>query len=708
MAFPYTLVTTSPYSVASTDAVYYVDCSSSNIVLNLPAITSGNDGVEVRVRRVDATAGRTLTIQAAAGEYIDAGTSVSAHVWREDQATRTFKAAYSSSGGSRWRVLDYVVSQEVPLSENDTTGATNGAVLREYVARAIAVGVTLRLPSGVFKVDCPTTSGQDYSIDVNGDLAMVGHGTMETTLEFVDPGVTTAYMGFRVQGGVRISLQGVRFVGWDPNKSTAGVGVAFATMYIWRLGYSTPEQSTSFHAVQCEFSGSGGIYSVYTGPSTGTTRHDVTVESCVFDTTQYNILMQETSGAASADCALSARGCTFAVTPYSGTDANATLLHCLYLAYGVTTNLTDCRFTAASGKAIKYGGAGVFGGVAKFVSLTGCRFDEACEIGLLTNAHTTSHITNCVFRCANVGIYLNQEANGTVMLTSCSFLNNDRSISEDSSVSASSGSLHAVNCRFVADGSMSSGPAMLVRAANTASGHLWRFTSCVFDNGYTGSGTNFIHGINGPSPTEIHTEFYSCTFVMPNSSYNGAMLKFTGGRTVVRGCEIDTNIGIEIAVGAIAADVRIAESRIVTSNSTFGYAIQVTASATAIAVIEGHSNTFVYPASVGYASVAAGSAKGYLVPPSSTHSGVVAASTVGVRPDRELYPLSGAATIDNIQIAGSRALDLFRGPIRFHHTVSGISFSAAGNIRPKSTAARAMDTVSSFIYDSAAARWLEV
>ncbi len=389
--------------------------------------------------------------------------------------------------------------------------------------------------------------------------------------------------------------------------------------------------------------------------------------------------------------------------------------HCAYFNWGTSTRFNNVTFQRSGPYGPNYFGmhfnAGAGTVLPEYCDFTRCYFGPLVTGKFLSNRYGLTTLTDCVFDFGatgvGVGISLAGNAGGKVVAVNPVFKGEgaDGITTRTGEVLTS---LEVTNADF----SQFSGAEACLYMQPTEASSVWKFTGGNLGNSSADVDSQVILC---NAEDSVRMEFHKVHFLADCGGYTYATF-IAGGTFLYDGCRFTSTKQHYFVYGTgIDLDLTI-NNNIITGNRN-GWFIDVQAGASVgCTTVKGKNNSFLDPsylvaqlAGPLFNEAVAGAIVSRVEIRQDVDPNIRASATaLNLHANWNTVHVSGTTAIVDINVYGSsNAVTNFFGPL-YLIADAAWTMTAAGNIRPKTLAARTADTVYAFVCDPVARLWYEV
>lgn len=567
--------------------------------------------------------------------------------------------------GSSGKIVDgagYLgADQELHGSISLASYPATKAGIRAAINDAIADSKILYIPPGTWTVDASAPA--EEILPVNGNLTIVGAGSSLTTLKIGPDTVTQSFYGIRVNSG-SLRMSGITIDG--PNN--AGPIVAGNHTYYTK-------------GIQC-VAGTGDLILndvIITGKYLGAVDHQkapaagalVRLTNCYISAESVAVLIENedgnymefrSTGSMFFDTGFADGGTNHGDVLYIDPNTSVNISHCIFYN-------NDCRYNVHLFRNVENAGD------TRFCSISNCSFYNCSSSLILTNRWITTQISNCSFSidpayAASVAavVYRN-----SVTLSNCTFSGPATADGVQLYSVVAAGTVVTIN-----DTTFIGCQNQVKLGAQTA-----KISACTF----SAFGT---YGIFNNAVSGTIANISNCDFSQTGGS---GSTSFGGANTVVdiSRCQFDGDFTpVKFTNALKSADVSFCRFNQTT-------VVPITSASPAL-TITGIGNKF-----AAYAPDCSNAQSFSLC--QGLGVAVASAATTQIDANHDTFHVTGVDTINTLRIS-SGYQKAFCTRV-FLIADGAFSLSAAGNIVPKSVAARTVGEAIALVYDPVAVKWYE-
>lgn len=389
--------------------------------------------------------------------------------------------------------------------------------------------------------------------------------------------------------------------------------------------------------------------------------------------------------------------------------------HNLYIDPGYNVSLRGCRVlrTGAEGStALHFTDSVGDNRINTECVVDSCYFGPF-QGGLIISQYAAAVVSNCAFNYGLAAISaFGADNRSQLQVHSCTFSNYQIGGVAIQDIGTSTCDMEVVGSSFCSRILATGGGAGFVsyldrNTAGQSSNSVWRFSNCKFGGDATKD--DAVLSVSSSATKDQHrNEFINCTFGAHGQNFT---IRANSGHFLFRDVKMYGDKDLNFFDNDMYSNSNWAVQDIVVHCERLDLS-ECTSLTGGLKVVNPDTKTFTITGTIKWGSNAPSigalaSIKGYLGFYPGIGANKASAASITFDGNYDTYHVTGTTTVDNIYILSATATRIFRGPL-YIIADGAFAFSAAGNILPKSLAARTATEMYAFTYDTIAGKWREI
>ena len=333
--------------------------------------------------------------------------------------------------------------------------------------------------------------------------------------------------------------------------------------------------------------------------------------------------------------------------------------------------------------------------------------------GLLLTQYAAAVISNCAFNYGLAAISAFGGGNRSqLQIHSCTFSNYQIGGVAIQDIGTSTCDMEVVGSSFCSRKIASGGGAGFMsyidrNTSGQSSNSMWRFSNCKFGGDATKD--DAVLSVSSSATKDQHrNEFINCTFGAHGQYFT---IRANSGHYLFRDVKMYGDKDLSFFDNDMYSNSNWAVQNIVVHCERLDLS-EVTSATGGLKVVNPDTKTFTITGTIKWGTNAPSigalaSITGYLGFYPGIGANKASAASITFDGNYDTYHVTGTTTVDNIYILSATATRIFKGPL-YIIADGAFAFSAAGNILPKSLAARTATEMYAFVYDTVAGKWREI